>query len=386
MVKSLFKLCAIYILKLFMILLHVFPVKNNRIIFNSYSGRQYACNPKYISMYLNENYEGQYELIWAIRNASSYKWLTEEGIKVVEYYSLKRLFYEATAKVSINNVGSFSWMPNTKNQLRINTWHGGGCYKKVGLGEKQNDFIMKKTIAMTAKNTSYMLASSKYNAEIVWPQDLGYHGEVLRIGFPRNDIFFGNNAQQVREKVCSVLDIPKQDKILMYAPTWRYGTSDAIILPDFDRLRLACTKRFGGEWTVLFRAHDLTTKQWGKINCKDVSNYADMQELLIATDFLISDYSSCIWDYSLQITKPCILFVPDLSQYEEMRGFDIDIHTWGFPICANDKEAEDAIASWDELQYANNMKMHHDSLQSYDKGNACYKLAKIIEQFCFGKG
>ena len=165
MVKSLFKLCAIYILKLFMILLHVFPVKNNRIIFNSYSGRQYACNPKYISMYLNEKYTGKYELIWAIRNASSYKWLTEEGIKVVEYYSLKRLFYEATAKVSINNVGSFSWMPNTKNQLRINTWHGGGCYKKVGLSETCNDMIKKRTMELTAKNTSYMLSTSKYFTE-----------------------------------------------------------------------------------------------------------------------------------------------------------------------------------------------------------------------------
>lgn len=383
MVKSLFKLCAIYILKLFMILLHVFPVKNNRIIFNSYSGRQYACNPKYISMYLNEKYTGKYELIWAIRNASSYKWLTEEGIKVVEYYSLKRLFYEATAKVSINNVGSFSWMPNTKNQLRINTWHGGGCYKKVGLSETCNDMIKKRTMELTAKNTSYMLSTSKYFTEKVLPIDMGYFGKVLDIGFPRNDILFNGDVPKISVKVREYFNLDIKTKVILYAPTWRYEVRNNMVIPDFERVKDSCTRRFGGDWVVLLRTHDLMKTRIRNLDCIDATEYPDIQELLVAVDILISDYSSCIWDFSLQKNKLCFLFTPDLKSYREERGFDIDIYEWGFPVCISNEELINAISTVNLEDFIKKMEGHHECLGNYDRGEACKKIARLICDFCF---
>lgn len=381
--KSIFKLIAIYLLRGFMWILHIFPVKNNRIIFNSYSGRNYACSPRYITEYLLNEFPNKYEIIWALKSPSKYRYLEEKGIKVIKYASIKRFFYEATAKVSINNIGSFSWMPRTKSQLRINTWHGGGCYKKVGLGEDHNDFVRKYTMALSANNTTYMISSSKYSTNYVYPHDFGYKGEVLNIGFPRNDIFFTNSKEEIKKKICKFYKLEQDTKLVLFAPTWRYNTLDEIILPDFEIIKQACRKKFNGEWVVLFRAHELMIASAKKGSYINASDYSDMQELLIAADLLISDYSSCIWDYSLKDEGMCLLFAPDLEQYKVERGFDVDIEKWGFPVCKNNLEIIQCINDWNATEYKQKMDEHHTELGSFEDGNACKKMEKIIEEFCW---
>ena len=64
-----------------------------------------------------------------------------------------------------------------------------------------------------------------------------------------------------------------------------------------------------------------------------------MQELLAAADMLITDYSSCIWDYSF-LYRPCFLYTPDLREYLAKTGFYVDIHEWPFPICENMEDLE----------------------------------------------
>lgn len=230
--KSIVKLMVIYFLKIYMsVIQKIFGIKKDRIIFNSYSGRQYACNPKYISEFLCKRYKNKYEIIWALKNAEKYNFLDEMGVKRVEYCSLKRFYYEATAKVSINNIGSFSWLPHNKEQLRINTWHGGGCYKKVGIGEDYNDVFMKKSMELTSRNTSYMISTSKYFSETVVPNDFNYHGDVLNVGFPRNDLIIRTNDDErikIRDKVFDSLGIGKKFRTILYAPTWRYDKNSTL--------------------------------------------------------------------------------------------------------------------------------------------------------------
>lgn len=385
MLKSIVKLIVIYFLKIYIsIIQRLFGIKKNRIIFNSYSGRQYACNPKYISEYLCERRKNKYEIIWALKNAEKYRFLNKMGVKIVEYCSWKRFFYEATAKVSINNIGSFSWLPHNKKQLRINTWHGGGCYKKVGIGESHNDPFMKKSMELTSINTSYMISTSRYFSEMVIPNDFNYHGDVLNIGFPRNDLIIranNDNKRKIRDKVFDSLDICKKNHIILYAPTWRYDRNSSIVIPDLVGLKRVCSEKFGGQWVVIVRAHDLMKDCFDEGDYIDSSSYPDMQELLVAADILISDYSSCIWDFSLQLNKPCFLFTPDLKNYREKRGFNVDIYEWGFPVCCNDFELQESVMKFNEDEFINKMKKHHKILGSFDDGNACEKIAKVIDEF-----
>ena len=116
----------IRILRVFMTVLHIFPIKQNRIILNSYTGTQYSCNPKYITEAILKRFPDKYEIIWTFKEPDKFQFLEEKGIKVVKYASIKRFYYEATAKVSINNIGSYSWQPirrMTKQSIFILIMH-----------------------------------------------------------------------------------------------------------------------------------------------------------------------------------------------------------------------------------------------------------------------
>lgn len=374
--KSYLKLISIYILRLIMRILYLFPIKKHRVIFNSYRGSQYSCNPKYISEYLKNNYSDKVEIIWAFREPNKYYFLKSQGIKVIKYASLQRFYYEATAEYSINNVGSFSWLPLRKHQHHINTWHGGGCYKRASLGEKANDKIYLKTLLMTVKETSAYIASSQFFRDNVIPNDFGFYGKTLDIGMPRNDILFKKNKTEIKTDVLNKLGIQSNCFIVLYAPTWRYNMYDSIELPDFNMIKSEVKKHFRRTCEVLYRAHpNLKSKFTG--NFIDVSKYPDMQELLVASDMLISDYSSSIWDFSI-LLRPCLLFVPDLQEYNEERGFVININEWGFPIARNNKDLQLMIRECNQQIVEKNMKEHQKKLGTFENGTASKKICSMI--------
>lgn len=377
--KSMFKLLAIYVLRCVSRLFYIFPIKKNRLIFFSSHGLFYNCNPMYITEYLLSHKKNKYEIIWAFSQPEKYEFLKKKGVKVIKYNSVVRFYYEATSQASINNIGSFSWLPLRKGQLHINTWHGGGCYKTVSLGEKRNNKVMKKTLLLTARETSYMIASSQYSADYVYPNDFGYKGPVLNIGYPRNDILIKGNREVTRCKVCKYFQISPDTNLILFAPTWRYDREEKVLFPDFTEIAKAFTKRFEGKTKVLLRIHKRMYLALEEGDYLNASDYPDMQELLLACDMLLSDYSSCIWDFSLTY-RPCILFTPDLEQYTEERGFDIDIHKWGFPIATTNEELIKLIEEFDEKKFVRAMHKHQEDLGSFDKGTACESFAKFLEE------
>ncbi|MTV91524.1 CDP-glycerol glycerophosphotransferase family protein, partial [Streptococcus pneumoniae] len=95
------------------------------------------------------------------------------------------------------------------------------------------------------------------------------------------------------------------------APTWRSGTKQYETL-DIKKLTQAVDKKFGKKCIVLFRSHLYGNQSYDDV--VDVSQYSDMQELLLLSDILITDYSSSMWDFSLSF-KPCFLYTPDLKDY-----------------------------------------------------------------------
>ena len=376
--SAIIKLFVIYILRFCMYCLRIFPVKKGRIIFNSYRGSQYSCNPKYISEYLEKYNNGNYELIWAFNHPEKYYYLKDRGIKVVKYGSLKRFYYESTCTFSVNNVGSFSWLPTRNGQYHINTWHGGGCYKKVSLGEKRNGYLYIKSLLLTADETSFFISSSKFSTNNIIPNDFGYKGKILNYGLPRNDVFFDDDEMlQLKNKVLKQFDLLNNVYIILYAPTWRYDMTCNITFPDFKSISTIISEKTGRDVCVLVRRHPnlRTNIDHGYI---DVTSYPDMQELLCASDMLISDYSSCIWDYSFTF-RPCILFIPDLKEYETERGFCIDIRKWGFPISTDNEELKKIIKNFDVHKFKKSIDEHHKVLGSFENGYARKAIMNLID-------
>ncbi|MCD8208982.1 MAG: CDP-glycerol glycerophosphotransferase family protein [Bacteroidales bacterium] len=368
----------------------IFPVKDNRIVFTSQMGEQYSCNPRYISEYLETQYPKQFEIIWLLNEPEKYQFLIERGVRVVDNHSLKKVYCELTAKASIINVSSkYARIPERKKQIHINTWHGGGYYKLSGLKEEALDKFARYKMIIASKNTSYFLSSNQCFTENEIRKDFVYKGEVLNIGLPRNDIFFHCNYTEVHKKVCDYFGVESNCKILLYAPTFRYNDNiSKYVLPNFETLKKIAEKRFGGKWIVLTRMHyysEFAIQTEHTFNANYQPDLPEMQELLAACDMLISDYSSCIWDYSFTY-RPCLLFTPDLDEYTAERGFGIDIYDWGFPVCKTEQELWDAMERFDEDSFRKAMERHHDNLGSFEHGDATEITGKLIYDFCFPEG
>ena len=359
-----------YILKI----LFVFPINNKRIIFYSFGGRQYSCNPMYISKYMLKKYPNQFQLIWAIDDTAN-PLLKDTNVKVVKYNSLAFIYYRITSKVIITNDLLPSYIPSRKKQIHINTWHGGGCYKKTKDPNKAEPSRLEKL------NITHFVSTCKLFTEMEVKKDFHFEGEILSVGSPRNDIIFNNNneyhTESIGQKVRNYYHIIDGVPIILYAPTWRADSTETFFLPDFDFLSKKYEAEFGVKPVIVIRAHHGITSKIESQCCIDATDYADVQELLVASDILITDYSSIAWDFSFS-SKPCFLFTPDLDEYRKVQGFHIDPEDWGFPVCRDTEALTESIIYFDHNDYIKKMQRHHEMFGSYEHGNACEKVADFI--------
>lgn len=375
---ELIKYCIAFIIKMSWNILSPFiPIKKGRIVFDSYLGEQFSCNPKALYEYFLLNGSDGLEYIWAFQQPEKFAFLSEnKNTKICKYRSIKHKFYSFTAQMIVFNFHRTNEMPSRKGQIRLQTWHGGGCYKKTGKGIGYNTSIHNWVLEQQSKYdiTHYVSSSQFFTDEVIHSQYC-FYGNVLNIGMPRNDLLFSPD-EHIRNSVREKLNIPQDSFAVLYAPTYRdYDSSLAPL--DIDGLLTCVKKRFGKDAVVLHREHRFSKDGEKASGAVDVSDYPDMQELLIACDMLISDYSSSIWDFSFT-KKPCLLYTPDLEEYEKARGFDKDIHSWGFPVCTDNAELQNSILTFDEEQFNRNMDIHHQDLGSFENGTSCKQIYELL--------
>ncbi len=354
------------------------PIKQNRVLFESFSGAAYNCNPKYISEMLEQLCGSNVEIVWALKNPDGHADLEKRGIRLCKYRSIRHHFYKLTSKIFVSNFLQASEVAKRRKQIWIQTWHGGGCYKKIGSDSEHSSKIKLYRQSMQVGETDYFIASSSYFEKHVIKRQLGFQGKILECGMPRNDVLCHSPKAERISEIRRAIGISDDTFAVLFAPTWREGL-DKYEAIDVQRIKNAFEKRFQKPCEILFRAHLYGT---GKANGMiDVTAYEDMQDLLYACDCLITDYSSSMWDFSLT-QKPCFLFTPDLEEYSELRGFDKDIQTWGFPVCISNDALVQSIACFSEDSFAQKMKQHQADLNSFEHGEATEFVVNLIRKKC----
>ena len=150
---------------------------------------------------------------------------------------------------------------------------------------------------------------------------------------------------------------------------------------DYDKLLEALEKRFSGKWCILLRMHfklkmaKLPKKYLKKVI--NVTDYPDMQELLCAVDFGITDYSSWMCDYVLT-EKPGFLFTLDIEKYVNERGFYYPLESSPFPVAKTNKELYDKIINFDEKKYIKNVRKFLKEKGCCEDGNAASRIVKLL--------
>ncbi len=380
MIKAYLNIGLRCILKMILKIFHIFPIQKETIMFDSFFGKNYADNAKYIFEYICTHYPRKYKLVWGFKNPEDYKEI--QGLTPVKYWSLKWFYYHAVAKTVIYSHHIYNYLPIRKNQISIMTWHAGGAYKRIGenvvsnsrtnqmLHRFRNNYINKAVDLFVSSSDIF----TKYNIKEVY----SYMGTVLNSGLPRNDLLLNEEKrEQTSERVRKNLNM--NEIVILYAPTFRTDMSQIDTIIDCDRIIQAAEKRYEKKVTVLFRNHYYDQYRYKKgSQVIDVSHYSDTQELLCAADILITDYSSIIWDFAL-IGKPCFLYVPDLELYrDKLQGFFTPIETWPGIICSDMNELEQQIEIVDEAVSKKIANAHLKYANSYEHGNARKQLVEEI--------
>ena len=351
----------------------------NRVLFSAYMEKQYCCNPKYISLALKKLYGDRIEIGWGFRDPQRYRYLEKEGIRVLGTKTREFARYAMTSRVICSNTYFKPSLPRRKGTFYLYTWHGGGAYKKVGKYVDMS-LIERLNTRMREGKTDLYLSSSRFFSEHVLRDSFGYKGEIMEKGMPRNDILLHppqiDEIRLIRESI----GLGDGQKLCLYAPTYRKDTKVHDFGLNYERALSALKERFGGEWVMGFRSHHVSMFKDNSAltaGALDLSACDDMQELLLISDALITDYSSSIWDAALG-SKKVFLFAPDLNEYRMERDFYTDIHTWPFPLAENNEELSDNIRVFDEDDYQNKIQAHLNALGCCESGEAAIAAARRI--------
>lgn len=355
------------------------PIQRTKIFFDSFDGKGYGCNPKYIAEYLLKHHSNL-ELVWDVMKIEKSE--LPEQMKQVERYSCEYYRELYTAGIVIQNVGIDGFPYKRKEQYTIHTWHGSGGYKKAGIHACLNDEKLAEMVVNHFKNVDLAVSNTCGNSKM-FRESFLYEGEISEYGSPRVDIIFQNAG--VRDKICKQFHIPTEKKILLYAPTYRDQKDLSFSQYDLDMNLVLETlkKRFGREYVLIYRFHQMLYRyDEGKsfypygIN---VSMYPDVMEFLVAADVLITDYSSIMWDFGLQ-RRPIFLYQNDAKQYTDDRGFYKPISTWPYPIAHTQEELLENILKFDEQDYLNKLEAFIAADPSYDDGHATERVvARIMD-------
>jgi len=306
-----------------------FPLDRNKVFFKAYNGLQYSCNPKSISEKLFE-IAPQTKIVWSFTRPESIENLPNY-VQKVKKKSFQEFYHLFTAKIWVMNAGTM--IPKKrKNQWIIDTWHGDRAFKRVQVSSDGSS-----TLDQAYKNVDVVLSASDYGEKVI-REAMKHKGEILRIGSPRNDLFFKTNSKEVL-RIKSKLKLNPSSKLILFAPTFR-GEGEAVESLNFSKLIDSLEKKDTCSWYCLVRQHYKVPPQreWTKDSrIFDVSNYPDIQELLLVSDILISDYSSLAGDYAL-LFRPIFLYVPDIEEYKSGKGLYFDLEESPYVLAKNEAD------------------------------------------------
>lgn len=367
---------------LFTWICQLLPIKRDKILFISHLGKGYGCNPKYICEFLRNSHPGDFKLHWVYDPTCFSKENIPHGVLPVSLYSLRFIYDILTCGFLISNTRLPLWLnfKNRKGQCYIQTWHSSLRLKKIE-GDAKLGEEYERTAQCDARKTSLMVSGCRFSSDI-YKRAFWYTGPILEVGTPRLD-FLLNQSESDKFAIFDKVGLESDSRYILYAPTFRKGGSLEAYNIDYKLLVDTLVKKFGGKWKVLCRLHPNLI---GKVSfdnvveeCIDVTNYNDIQELLVISDMLITDFSSCMFDFAF-MRKPCILYASDYLQYiKNERDLYFEIQSLPFPLATTNDKLVAVVNNFDQDSYVNKVNEFLSTIGTFETGEACEKIYNFLK-------
>jgi CDP-glycerol glycerophosphotransferase (TagB/SpsB family) len=242
-------------------------------------------------------------------------------------HTIVGIYHIATSRqVIVDNYYGFLATINFKKDVKCTQiWHSAGAIKQFGAEDPTN--VNRTPAALKRFKKVYdqfdqFAIGSDFMGDIFKKAFLVKEGIFLKTGIPRTDFFFDENKHsQIKKSLYKNNSLLEEKKVILYAPTFRRYEIDP------ENIRLDIKKMYEdlkGEYVLLIKLHpairlelDLSTEYQDFVF--DYSNYADINELMIITDILITDYSSIPMEFVL-LKRKMIFFAYDLEEYKKDTG------------------------------------------------------------------
>ena len=363
-----------------------FSLKDNWVIFESFVGRNYSGQPKYIYQYMQKEYGNKFRYLWIV---------DKKGIQIdgkhtkVKRFGLKYFYYMTRSKYWVNNMRQPTWLPRKEGQIMLETWHGTPLKRLVfdmddvhAANPRYKNIVYKQS-----REWDYLLSDNPFSTE-KFQSCFRYEKEkILELGYPANDPLYAPDLAERAVEIKKKLGIPLDKKVLLYAPTWRddsyydAGEYKFDLALDLDLMK----KEFEGEYVILLRMHywivdklDLSKYPGFVFNG---SNYDDITELYMISDICMTDYSSVFFDFA-NLKRPILYYTYDLEKYRDvLRGFYLDVEKdLPGPLLLTNEEVVNAIKNIDQItaDYKDKYDEFYDRFCCVDDGHAAERVVKAV--------
>lgn len=331
------------------------PVEN-AILLECWGGKSYSDNPRALAeVAFPACSDAAVVVAIADRSVS-----TPPGVRAVLRGSRDHYELRARARLIITNDTMPKHYVKRPGQRYLQTWHGTPL-KRIGLDIERIRFRngnYAQELRSESVNWDWLISQNAYSSEI-FRRAFAYDGLIIETGYPRNDLLASrDDARRAarRDQVRRWLNIDPDQSVILWAPTWRddtyapgggYGASMLVDPGVMDALLPA-------DMVVLFHGHHLFGSVQAHLGhggrLRNVSGYPDVRDLILASDALVTDYSSIMFDYALT-GRPIVFFVPDLMHYERIRGLYLDLQTVApGPVVSTVDGLADALRCLSSLQ------------------------------------
>ena len=364
------------------------PIRHDWVFIESFFGKSYSDSPKYLYEYLQKTRGDKYRYIWVLNKKSPA--LEKTGKHTTcKMNSLRYVYYASRAGYRIFNVRQPAWCKKRPGVVFLETWHGTPLKK---LAFDMDDITSasqnhKTLFYQHGREWNYLISANRFSTDVFERAFVFNRDKILEYGYPRNDILYAENKDEIAAEVKKELGIPEGKRVILYAPTWRdnqfydKGKYKFTLAMDLDRMR----KEFSEDTVILLRTHyyiadilDLSEYEGFVYNG---SQYEDISRLYLASDICITDYSSVFFDYA-NLKRPILFFVYDYDEYaDEIRGLYIDMEKeLPGPILHDNDALVDALHNMDAINetYKERYEEFYERFCSVDDGHACERVIEKV--------
>lgn len=325
------------------------------------------------------------DIVWIVDDVRIEK---PGGVRFVYAKNWKRYLYEMkTAKIWLFDDIAPLNIEKREGQIYIQVKHWGSVtLKKFYLDDRSSVFTEEtvKAIRRDGARMDYLFSGSEFD-EKSCRSGFGFQGIAVRVGSPRSDVLFDPT---VREKVLSRFQLGDQVNICLYVPTYRLkdlepGQEISLSL-KMPQLIKALEDKWGGTWYLFVRVHPCLTFEGEDIfqnkNIINVTQYVDSQELAAASNVLITDYSSIMFE-AAYVKKPVFLYAPDRKQFiDGERELLIEYDHLPFPAAETNEQLIQNIDFFGQRGYEKKIDDFMDEYGVHEDGHASERAARFINE------